>query len=219
MSQRTVPGHQIAEPSPQGSRRTGMPALVTRTPEWAPEVDARLSRVGTWIWIGADVLFFVAWFFAFFYLRDLNNNNAWMAAGVIPPHRGVGAAIVLLAVLAAAMYWVGASVVTTEGTARRTLLWMALVAGILCLVVQVYEFKNLGFDPQLGGGYPSVFIGLKGAWLVQLVGAMFWIAGQIAQAKPGGDVTIRPASALIFGYFLAFLAGIALLSYLVLYFV
>lgn len=216
---RAIPEHQIVEPAPQGFRATGMPALVTRSPEWSPEVDARVARVGTWIWIGADVLFFVAWFFAFFYLRALNNNHSWMPAGIIPPHRGVGAAIALLAVLSAAMYWVGASVVATQGTTRRTLLWMALVAAILCLVVQVYEFKNLGFDPQLGGGYQSVFIGLKGIWLVHLVGAMFWLAGQIAQAKPGGDVTIRPASALIFGYFLAFLAGIALLSYLVLYFV
>ena len=216
---RAVPDHHVVEPAPRGLRPTGMPALVTRSPEWAPEVDARLARVGTWIWIGADALFFVAWFFAFFYLRALNNNHSWMASGVIPPHRGVGAAIALLVVLSAAMYWVGASIVTTEGTTRRTLLWMALIAGVLCFVVQIYEFKNLGFDPQLGGGYASVFIGLKGAWLVQLVAAMFWLTGQIAQAKPGGDVTIRPASALIFGYFLAFLAGIALLSYLVLYFV
>jgi heme/copper-type cytochrome/quinol oxidase subunit 3 len=219
MSQRAVPDHQIVEPTPQGFRQTGMPALMARAPEWAPEVDARLARVGTYIWIGADVLFFVAWFFAFFYLRSLNNNHSWMAAGIIPPHRGVGAAIVLLVVLSAAMYWVGASVVTTQGTTRRTLLWLALVAGILCFAVQIYEFKNLGFDPQLGGGYPSVFIGLKGAWLVQLVATMLWLASQIAQAKPGGDLTIRPASALTFGYFLTFLAGIALLSYLVLYFV
>jgi heme/copper-type cytochrome/quinol oxidase subunit 3 len=219
MSQRAVPDHAIVEPAKPGFMATGMPSLVTRSPEWAPEVDARLARVGTWIWIGADVLFFVAWFFAYFYLRDLNNDNDWMGPGIIPPHRGIGAAIVLLAVMSAALYWVGASTVITRGRAKRTLLWLALVAGILCFVVQIYEFRNLGFDPQLGGGYPSVFVGLKGAWLIQLAGAMIWMTSHIAQARPGKDVTVRPESALTFGYFLAFLAGICLISYLVLYFV
>lgn len=219
MSQRAVPDHQIVEPAQPGFMSTGMPPLVARSPEWAPEVDARLARVGMWMWIGADVLFFVAWFFAFFYLRALNNNHAWMGAGVIPPHRGIGAAIVLLVVISTALFWVGTSTITNQSTTRRTLLWLALAAGILCFVVQIYEFKNLGFDPQLGGGYPSVFVGLKGAWLIQLVGALLWLTSNIAQARRGGDVTIRPESALTFGYFLAFLAGIGLLSYLVLYFV
>jgi heme/copper-type cytochrome/quinol oxidase subunit 3 len=219
MSQRVAPDHQIVEPPEHGFISTGMPAMAARSPEWAPEVDARLARVGTWMWIGADALFFVAWFFAFFYLRALNNNHDWMPDGVIPPHRGIGSAIALLAVMSAALYWVGASNVTRQRTPGRALLWWALAAGILCLVVQVYEFKNLGFDPQAGGGYPSVFVGLKGAWLVQLVGAMFWLASHIAQARPGLDVSTRPESALTFGYFLAFLACIGLLSYLVLYFI
>lgn len=218
MSQRTTAEHQIAEPRREGFTAKGMPALVARSPEWAPEVDARLARVGTWIWIGADVLFFSAWFFAFFYLEDLNNNHSWMAEGVIQPHRGIGAAIVLLAVLSASLYWVGADSVTSHRPTGRALLWWALAAGILCVGVQIYELRNLGFDPQLGGGYPSVFVGLKAAWLVQLVGALLWVAAQIAQARPGGDVTARPASAIVFGYFLAFLAGIAIFSYLVLYF-
>ena len=93
------------------------------------------------------------------------------------------------------------------------------MAGILCIGFQIYEFGHLGFDPQLGGGYPSVFVGLKGAWLVQLVGAVLWMGTHVAQARPGGDMSVRPASTSMFGYFLAFLAGINLIAYLVLYFV
>jgi len=195
-----------------------MPSLE-RLPEWAPEVDARLARVGMWIWIGADVTFFAAWFFAFFYLRALNNNNDWMAAGVTHPTRAIGAAIFLLFAISAGLFWVGARSVVSQRATGRMLFWLALAAGIACFVVQVYEFRNLGFDPQLGGGYPSVFIGMKGAWLVEVVGSMFWLASTIAQTKPSGDVTVRPASATHFGYFLVFLAGIGLLSYVVLYFV
>jgi heme/copper-type cytochrome/quinol oxidase subunit 3 len=196
-----------------------MPSLIARTPEWAPEVDARLARVGMWIWMGADALFFAAWFFAFFYLRALNNNHDWMSVWVVHPRRYMGGSILLLIAISAGAYWLGARALVNQRSKGRTLLWLALAAGILCVVLQIYEFRHLGFDPQLGGGYPSVFIGLTGAWLVQVVGAMLWLASHIAQMRPNGDVMVRPASVAIFGYFLAFLAGIGLISYLVLYFV
>lgn len=219
MSQRGASGQPIAEPDRQGFVSRGMPFLTAPSPEWAPEVDARLARVGTRIWIVADVFFFAAWFFAFFYLRALNNNYYWLPAGTTHPTRAIGAIIVLLAVLSAGYYWAGARAVAARPASARTFLWLALISGILCFAVQIYEFRHLGFDPQLGGGYPSVFVGLKGVWLFQLVVALFWLATHIAQARPNGDGTIRPASAAIFGGFMMFLAGIGLVSYLALYFV
>jgi heme/copper-type cytochrome/quinol oxidase subunit 3 len=101
----------------------------------------------------------------------------------------------------------------------QVLLWLALAAGLLSLGLQIYEFKNLGFDPQQGGGYPSVFVGLKGSLMVQLVFALGWLATHIAQAHPAGDVAVRPATAATFGNLLLFLGGINLIAYLVLYFV
>jgi heme/copper-type cytochrome/quinol oxidase subunit 3 len=219
MSQRAAPEHQIVEPDRRGFSRTGMPTLVSRSPEWAPEVDAKLARVGMRIWIGADVFFFVAWFFAFFYLRALNNDNSWLPAGTTHPTRGIGFVIMALVVISAGLYWAGARVIVAQPATARMFLWLALVAGVLAFAVQIYEFQHLGFDPQLGGGYPSVFVGLKGVWLFQFVGALFWLATQIAQLRPNGDATIRPASAAMFGYFMVFLAAIGLVSYLVLYFV
>lgn len=219
MSQRAASGQSIAEPERQGFLSAGMPALVSRSPEWAPEVDARLARVGTWIWIGADVFFFVAWFFAFFYLRALNNDNSWLPPGTTHPTRAIGALIVLLVVISAGLFWVGARSLVAKPATARMMFWLALAAGILAFAVQIYEYRHLGFDPQLGGGFPSVFVGLKGVWLFQLVGAMFWLATHIAQARPNRDATIRPGSAAIFGNFMVFLAAIGLVSYLVLYFV
>jgi heme/copper-type cytochrome/quinol oxidase subunit 3 len=131
----------------------------------------------------------------------------------------MGGIIVLLIAATAGLFWLGARALANRRANGRTLLWLALVAGILCIGCQIYEFKNLGFDPTLGGGYPSVFVGLKGAWFVQLVGAVLWLGTHVAQARPGGDISVRPASAIAFSYFLAFLAGIGLIAYLVLYFV
>jgi heme/copper-type cytochrome/quinol oxidase subunit 3 len=101
----------------------------------------------------------------------------------------------------------------------RTLLWLALVAGLLFIGAQIYEFQNLGFDPQQGGGYPSVFVGFKGVLMVQTAGALIWLGTQIAQSSAAGDMLIRRTTAATFSSFLWFLAGVGLLAYLVLYFV
>jgi heme/copper-type cytochrome/quinol oxidase subunit 3 len=126
---------------------------------------------------------------------------------------------VLLLVACAALYVFGARSTAKSPSTARALFWVALVAGVLCCVVQLYEFRHLGFDPQLGGGFPSVFVGLKGVLLAQLVGALIWLGTHIAQAVPTGDTTARPASAILYGNFLIFLAGVSLVAYLVMYFV
>src|SRR5450759_3287969 len=107
MSDRTVANSNVVEPVAPAFAHRGMPTLVTRSPEWEPEVDARLARVGTRIWIVADAFFFAAWFFAFFYLRALNNNYDWLPPGTTHPTRGWGAGIVLLAIASAGLYWAG----------------------------------------------------------------------------------------------------------------
>jgi heme/copper-type cytochrome/quinol oxidase subunit 3 len=196
-----------------------LPSLVISAPEWTPEVDARLTRIGIRILLGADVFFFAAYFFAFFYLRAMDNDKSWLPPGTTHPTRAIGAIIVLLLIVCAALYLFGARSVAKTPSTSRTLFWLALAAGVLCIGVQVYEFRHLGFDPQLGGGYSSVFVGLKGVLMAQLVGALAWLGTHIAQAVPTGDTVARPASAVLFGYFLIFLAGVSLVAYLILYFV
>jgi heme/copper-type cytochrome/quinol oxidase subunit 3 len=197
----------------------GLPKLVGTASEWAPEVDARLARVGVRILLGADAFFFAAFFFAFFYLRSLGNNAAWLPPGTTHPTREIGALIVVLVIACAALYALGARSLPKSPATARTLFWLALGAGLLSCGVQLYEFRNLGFDPQLGGGFPSVFVGFKGVLMAQLVVALAWLSTHISQAKPPGDSAARPVSAALFGQFLMFLAAIGLLAYFVLYFV
>jgi heme/copper-type cytochrome/quinol oxidase subunit 3 len=205
----------VSQHSPQSR---GLPNLVASAPEWTPDVDARVSSVGMWIFMGANAMLFVAFFFAFFYLRSLNNGNDWMPAWVVHPNRRIAGLMVLLLIASAAPVWLGArSAAKTPGSARR-LFWIALLAGLLYCGFQVYEFKHLGFDPQFGGGYVSVFVGLKAVLLAEVVVAMIWLGTHIAQATPIGDTTARPASAAAFGNFMVMLAGVGVIAYLVLYF-
>jgi heme/copper-type cytochrome/quinol oxidase subunit 3 len=197
----------------------GLPNLVASAPEWTPDVDARVSSVGMWIFMGANAMLFVAFFFAFFYLRALNNGNDWMPAWVVHPRRYIGGIMVLLLIAAAGLVVLGARSVGKTPATARMLFWIALLAGVLYCGFQVYEFKHLGFDPQLGGGYASVFVGLKAVLMAEVVVAMIWLGTHIAQATPIGDTTARPASAAAFGNFLVMLAGVGVVAYLVLYFV
>ena len=196
----------------------GLPNLVAAAPEWSVDVDARVSSTGMWIFIGANAMLFVAFFFAFFYLRALNNGNDWMPAWVVHPRRYIGGIIVLPLVASAALVVLGARAAGKSSSTARMFLWLALVAGVLCCGFQVYEFKHLGFDPQFGGGYVSVFVGLKAVLMAEVVVAMIWLGTHIAQATPIGDTTARPASAAAFGNFLVMLAGVGVVAYLVLYF-
>ncbi len=191
------------------------PAVADLPPEWAPAVDARLTRIGMRIFVVADVFFFAAFFFAFFYLRAMNNNYSWLPEGTTHPTRGVGALIAALVIVAALLYFAG---MRRIGMAR-SLLWLAFLAGVAAIAVQIYEFRNLGFDPQQGGGYPSVFVGLKGVLMVQLAAALLWLCTHIVQSRPGGDLLARVETAASFSNFLFLLAGVGLIAYLVLYFV
>jgi heme/copper-type cytochrome/quinol oxidase subunit 3 len=196
----------------------GLPNLVATAPEWAPEVDARVTRLGMRIFVGADAMLFVAFFFAFFYLKALNNNHEWMPKGDIHPRRYVGGIIVLLLMVCAGLVFLAARGVARMPATARLFFAVALLAGVLCIGFQIYEFKHLGFDPQLGGGYPSVFVGLKGLLMVQVVGGLAWLATHVHQANPTGDSVARPASAIAFANFMIFLAATSLVAYLVLYF-
>src|SRR5450759_982865 len=120
MNEERMAAGNVAEPAAPAFTHRGMPTLATRSPEWEPEVDARLARVGTWIWIVADVFFFAAWFFSFFYLRALNNNYDWLPPGTTHPTRAIGAIIVLLAIVAAGLYWAGARWRAARGLSARS---------------------------------------------------------------------------------------------------
>ncbi len=174
-----------------------------------------MVSVGVWLFLAADVFFFAGWWFAFFYLRALNNNNAWIIQGLTRPNRAYGLVVLLLAVASAVIF-----VVVTRGTPRtilaRVLGPAALILGAAAVIFQGYEMWHLGFG-LTQGGYPSVFSGLTGSWLIQLLFAVGWLTTVAAQAGPAGDTVIRPESAAAFGRILLFLAGVGVINFLLLY--
>jgi heme/copper-type cytochrome/quinol oxidase subunit 3 len=196
-------------------------AVRTRTSDALPEaeraLDARVVGVGVWLFLAADIFFFAGWWFSFFYLRALNNNNAWIVKGVGVPSRAYGLIVLLLAIGAAVVYWA-----TTRVAVRSALFDLlapiSLVLGIAACLFQGYQMWHLGFG-LTEGGYPSVFSGLTGSWLIQLLFAVVWLATVVVQARPVGDTVLRPYAAASFSWILLYLAAIGVINFILLYLV
>jgi heme/copper-type cytochrome/quinol oxidase subunit 3 len=180
-------------------------------------LDTRLVAVGTWLFLAAEVFFFVAWWFAFFYLRALNNDQAWKAQGIGPPSKGFGAVVLVLALLTAGAYWVG-SRPQSGAFLFRLLTPVALVFGIATCLFQGYGLWHFGFG-LTDGGYPSVFSGLTGSWVVQFALATAWLGSIVTQTGPAGDAIVRRRPAASFAWVLLFLAAIGVVNYILLYLV
>jgi heme/copper-type cytochrome/quinol oxidase subunit 3 len=137
-----------------------------------PEVQERNLWLGVRVMAGVTIMFFLAFVFAYFYLRSLNNGGRWQPPRVDPP-QGYGAAIVILFALSAAC------LVYADRAARAARTWrpvvgIALALGLAGCVVQGFEYANLGFGP-LDGGYASVFLGWTLLFTVFVIVAMYWV--------------------------------------------
>ena len=206
-----------------------------------PEVMARALRVGGHLWSSATAFFFIAFLFAYFYLRSLNNNGQWH------PHR-VKAPMTLGALIAVAI--VASAVVVVLGTRRlragdERAFRLAGVAGLALAVVaaalQIVEYATIGFGPT-DGGFASVFLGWTGLYLLFVISSLYWLETLVATSfryrgtgasghQPGeasgdrertGDDIARPISLVAssadgFASYWSVLAGIGAVTWVILY--
>jgi heme/copper-type cytochrome/quinol oxidase subunit 3 len=180
-------------------------------------LDARVVAVGVWLFLAANLFYFAGWYFAFFYLRALNNNQAWIIQGLGRPNKAYGLIVLLLALATAGSYWLASRPPVRRAT-FQLLGPAALILAIAACAFQGYDMWHLGFG-LTEGGYPSVFSGLTGSWLVEFLFATGWLATVVVQARPAGDTMVRPQSAAAFSWILVFLAGAAVINFLLLYLV
>src|ERR1700704_6765768 len=87
------------EEKPLGLQVPPVP-LGTKIPPEPPDVGARALSVATRLLAGATTFFFLAFIFAYFYLRSLNVEHLWRH-GHIDPNQALGAAMIACVVLSA----------------------------------------------------------------------------------------------------------------------
>jgi len=163
------------------------PQIELEPPEWQP----RALRAGARGLCGAIAFFFVAFVFAYFYLRAQDPNKGWKI-GAVNPSLGLGILIAVVLVASALAMRVAATRPERTVSAGAVALGLAL----LSVVLQVIEWTTLGFGPA-SGGYASVFVGWTAFYAVLTVVSAYWIEIQVATAWRRGREGVHATPAAV----------------------
>jgi len=175
------------------------------------EVHERNLRIGVRVVAGSTIMFFLAFLFAYFYLRSLDSHGLWRPDGVDPP-QGYGAAIVSLFVLSAGSAGYAARAARNGGRWLGAAGLSLLLALVGC-IVQAFEYAHLGFGPG-SGGYASVFIGWTALVVVFVLAVIYWLETLFAEGLrnrhgPGPQVPPGLDEVAFYWQLLAAIGGIA----------
>jgi heme/copper-type cytochrome/quinol oxidase subunit 3 len=219
----------MASPSerlPLGRMVPAVPPGVEIPPE-PPDVGARALSVASRLLAGATTFFFLAFVFAYFYLRSLNQEHLWRPKH-INPDSALGVAMVVCIALSALLTIVGGRQLRS-----RSRNWIGpaiggLVLGLAAVGLQCVEYTVQHFGPA-DGAYASVFCAWTALYLIAVTFTMYWLETQVATelrarrepAPQEGDIKdadrlIAPAMDATVFYW-SFLAAIGVLTYVVLY--
>jgi heme/copper-type cytochrome/quinol oxidase subunit 3 len=161
------------------------PEIELEPPEWQP----RAIWVGARQLCGAAAFFFIAFVFAYFYLRSLDLSNDWKIGHVDPP-LGLGLGVVVALLLSAGL--LRAAVARAELTVRAGS--GAILMLLVALVLQVIAWGSLDFGPA-SGGYASVYTGWTIFYAVFALMSGYWIETQVATAWRRGRSGVPPTPA------------------------
>jgi heme/copper-type cytochrome/quinol oxidase subunit 3 len=208
-----------------------------------PELMGRNLNAAAHLLASATAFFFLAFIFAYFYLRSLNNAHLWHPKHV-DPSVTLGTLVMALTVASALLVRLG----LLDHRAGRRSQWRikgvtALAVGLIAVVLQFVEWTSAGFGPA-DGGYASVFIGWTAFNVLFVLGTLLWLENLLATAyryrkiptgapAPGeasgdagrlGHDIADPLSLVRSGleslsYYWGFLAGMGVLAWIILYLV
>ncbi len=220
------------EPLPPQAITAPVPLGVEIPPE-PPSVSARTLYVASRLLAGASAFFFLAFVFAYFYLRALNQDHMWQTAKA-KPDQAFGAAIVACVVISALLTGLSSR---RLGQGSRGWLGGAvagLLLGLAAVVLQCVAYSTQDFGPTRGG-FASVFCTWTALYAIAVLVTMYWLETHVATglrarrtggAQPdaaGEDADIADPNRLIqpgmaaCAFYWMFLAGIGVLTYVILY--
>jgi heme/copper-type cytochrome/quinol oxidase subunit 3 len=213
------------EPLPPHAIAQSVSSGVEIPPE-SPAVSARALYIAGRLLAGATTFFFLAFVFAYFYLRSLNQDHMWHP-GHVKAEQGLGAAIVACVVLSALL-----AVLAGRHSKRDSRGWLApasgsLALGLAAVALQCIEYTVQHFGPT-DGAYASVFCAWTAFFAIAALGTMYWLETQIAtevraRRAPGEHTDIASPDQLIAPgldacvFFWVYLSAIGVLAYVTLY--
>jgi heme/copper-type cytochrome/quinol oxidase subunit 3 len=188
-----------------------MSQLVSAADE---EIRARNTTFGILLFIGADASFFLAFVFAYLYLKTIDTPDLWMGSsngGSVLLGGIVGVALLVGGVAA----WWGVRGLR-EGTTER---WrsgaaIAVLSGVVALIAIAWQLATIGYNPS---GYDSVLIGWNAALGLHILVVTPLLVGSVLERRGPGPIPAADlASVAALTWVWAFLAAIGLLGFLLL---
>jgi heme/copper-type cytochrome/quinol oxidase subunit 3 len=205
---------------------TSVPTIQPEPADTQPRNLWVTARLGA----GATAFFYLAFVFAYFYLRSVDTKDHWKI-GPVHPSSALGIAIVVALALSAAVARAGRAQRVRAGA-------LAIALGLLAVALQCIEYTTVDFGPA-SGGYASVFFGWTALYSVMVLVAMYWLEVQVVtvartprgsrvQAEvttggheppraPAADVELSSAGYEAATFYWTFLAGIGILEWVILY--
>jgi heme/copper-type cytochrome/quinol oxidase subunit 3 len=190
-------------------------------PDYALEhvgVGERNLAIATRLVAAGQAFFFVAFLFAFFYLRALNTAGRWNLHH-LHPSRAYGIAILVCVLGSVAATWLAA----WSARGPDQFLWRvgagaAILLALAALGLQCAQYANLGFGPG-DGSFASVFVGWTGLIAANMLGVVYWLTTLLAETlrARGRSLTLLRAPAEAVGVYWATLGLIELAAFILLY--
>jgi len=188
-----------------------------------PDVEARIVSIGSYLAAAALAFFFIAFLFAFFYLRALNTNGLW--GGGKPGHHvhpalTVGIIVLVCVLGSVALVRLSLAGVRTHKSYARNVAIAALVLGLAAVAVQCWQYTDLGFGPG-DGGFASVYLGWTGFFTIFAFVVLVWL--EILLASSQSDTDLRrgrfEADAASFSIVWTMLGVVEIAAFILLYIV
>ena len=202
-------------------------ALGVEIPPEPPDVGARALYIASRLLAGATTFFFLAFVFAYFYLRSLNQNGMWRP-GHIKPGQGLGVAIIACVLVSALLAYVAGRQLRRQVSGWLVPASIAILLGLAAVVLQAAEYYKIRWGPT-DGAYASIYLAWTAFYMVAVIGAMYWLETQVATevrarrspSRKDGDIDnpdrlIAPGLSAA-AFFWAYLAAIGAIAYIVLY--
>jgi heme/copper-type cytochrome/quinol oxidase subunit 3 len=182
----------------------------------SPVVNERNVFVGTRLFLAADAFLFLAFLFAYAYLRALDSNGMWHPSGV-NPSTGLGLATTVIVIAAAAVAFMAVRQ-ARAGSAAAGMAWGVVALLLVAAVLAFVQTFNPGFSPNFSGGFGSVFVGFTATYAVHLLAAVYWsevVAATAARSPSSSDI----ADAAGLSAFVIFLACVMTIAFVLVYLV
>ena len=155
-------------------------------PEGTPQREMSGPVLGMVLFVASEAMFFGAFFAGYFTIKD--NAKVWPPPGI--PHLKIDIATILTIILVASSLVIQLSLRSIrKGDERRARLFLGITIalGITFLLLQLYDYSQLGFGVK-DGTFGTLFYVMTGIHMAHVFGGVVFLALVFGQAM-GGALT------------------------------